>query len=113
MKKIAFAAVLGLLATGGAYAQYYGQPSYDNLSGQWVAASERCNCGNMVGQPSIYASGGSVTFTNPCGQSSAGYPVGQGVLRAESWGVNAYILSQSHIRWGDGCHWTRQYTPRY
>jgi hypothetical protein len=104
MKKIAFAALLSLFATGGASAQYYDL----GISGEWVARGERCNCGNVMRAPSVYSGGGGfVTFTNPCGDSAAGRLSSQGVYRVDAWGVSAYVLNASQIRWSNGCYWTR------
>lgn len=110
MKRVALLAFLSLLATGAAgsaKAQEHG------LAGEWVASNYRCNCGNMYRKPSIYESGGMITFTNPCGESSPGFWVGQGILRAEVWGLNATILNRSLIRWNNGCQWTREWRPPY
>jgi hypothetical protein len=106
MKKFALFAFLSLLATGSASAQEH------FLNGEWVASSERCNCGNMYQKPSIYESGGMITFTNPCGQSSPGFWVGQGTIRAEVWGLNATIVNRSLLRWNNGCQWTREWRTR-
>jgi hypothetical protein len=108
MKRIALLAFLGLLATGPATAQ-----SEFRLSGQWDATNYRCNCGSMNQKPSIYHEGYTLTFTNPCGQSSAGEWVGPRTFRAVQWGVNATIVNQSTIRWNDGCVWHREWTPGY
>ena len=106
MKKMVLLAFVSLLTTGAANAQ-----SEHRLSGEWVASNERCNCGNMIRKPSIYHSGEGVTFTNPCGDSSAGFWVGPGTIRAESWGLNATIVNRSLIRWNNGCAWTREWQP--
>jgi hypothetical protein len=106
MKRIALLAFLGLLATGPATAQ-----SEFSLSGQWDATNYRCNCGSMIQKPSIYHEGYTLTFTNPCGQSSAGEWVGPRTFRAVQWGVNATIVNRATIRWNDGCVWHREWSP--
>jgi hypothetical protein len=106
MKKIVLLAFLSLLATGTASAQ-----NEFSLNGDWVASNERCNCGSMNRQPSIYHSGQSVTFTNPCGDSSPGFWVARGTIRAVVWGLNASVINRSLIRWSNGCAWTREWHP--
>jgi hypothetical protein len=108
MKKIALLAFLSLLATETANAQnQYG------LSGEWVAANERCNCGNMIRKPSIYQGGDGVTFTNPCGDSSPGVWVGPRTIQSVVWGINATVVNMSLIRWTNGCAWSREWRPGY
>ena len=105
MKKVVFLAFLSLLATQTANAQ-----DYLNINGEWRAANERCYCGgNQTRNPSIYSSGNDVTFTNTCGDSSPGQWVGQGQIRAITWGVTARVLNPGLIRWSNGCAWTRGY----
>jgi hypothetical protein len=107
MKRVALLLSLSLLAAGSAKAQEH------RLAGEWVASNYRCNCGNMFRKPSIYEDGGSLTFTNPCGESSPGFWIGPGVIRAEVWGLNATVVNRSLIRWNNGCAWTREYAPPY
>jgi hypothetical protein len=105
MKKFALIAFLSLLATGSAFAQE------GRLNGEWTASNERCNCGNMYQHPSISEGGGEIRFTNPCGESSRGFWIGPGTIRAERWGIDARIENRSLIVWGDGCRWTREWHP--
>jgi hypothetical protein len=107
MKRFALLAFLSLLATGSAYAQE------GRLNGEWIASNERCDCGNMIQKPSIWEGGGQITFTNPCGNSSPGFWVGPGTIRAEVWGLNATIQNRSLITWNNGCRWTREWRPPY
>ena len=109
LKRLAVFAFFGLLAAAGPA----GAQSEFSLSGDWDATNYRCNCGNMVQRPSIFHSGYSLTFTNPCGQQSQGEWVGPRTFRALTWGVNATIVDRSTIRWSDGCIWHREWRPGF